>query len=60
MTWKKYEVWSAKAYFSAAKLFASKLDQKNEAKLILQEMLQKDRIKDTREAEEAKAYLLGL
>lgn len=60
MTWKKYDVWAARSYFSAAKLFGSKLNQKDAAKLILKEMLEKDRIKDTREAEEAKAYLLGL
>jgi hypothetical protein len=28
--------------------------------VLLKEMLEKDRIKDTREAEEAKAFLLGL
>ena len=60
MTWKKYEVWAARSYFSAAKLFGSKLNQKDAAKQLLKEMLEKDRIKDTREAEEAKAYLLGL
>jgi tetratricopeptide (TPR) repeat protein len=60
MTWKKYEVWAAKSYFASAKLFATKLNQKDAAKLLLKEMLEKDRIKDTREAEEAKAFLLGL
>ena len=60
MTWKKYEVWAAKSYFASAKLFAMKLNQKDAAKLLLKEMLEKDRIKDTREAEEAKAFLLGL
>jgi tetratricopeptide (TPR) repeat protein len=60
MTWKKYEVWAAKSYFSSAKLFATKLNQKDAAKALLKEMLEKDRIKDTREAEEAKAFLLGL
>ena len=60
LTWKKYEVWAAKSYFGAAKLFSTKLNQKDAAKLILQEMLEKDRIKDTREGVEAKAYLLGL
>jgi tetratricopeptide (TPR) repeat protein len=60
MTWKKYEVWAAKSYFASAKLFATKLNQKDAAKLILKEMFEKDRIKDTREAEEAKAFLLGL
>ncbi|MBM3867641.1 MAG: tetratricopeptide repeat protein [Verrucomicrobia bacterium] len=60
MTWKKYEVWAAKSYFAEAKILATKLDQKDGAKRLLQEMLQKERIKDTREAEEAKAYLLGL
>ena len=38
----------------------TKLEQKDAAKRVLQEMLEKDRIKDTREATEAKAYLLGL
>ena len=60
MTWKKYEVWAARSYFASAKLFATKLDQKDAAKALLKEMLEKDRIKDTREAEEAKAFLLGL
>jgi tetratricopeptide (TPR) repeat protein len=60
MTWKKYEVWAAKSYFASAKLFATKLNQKDAAKTILKEMLEKDRIKDTREAQEAKAFLLGL
>ncbi len=60
MTWKKYEVWAAKSYFASAKLFATKLNQKDAAKVLLKEMLEKDRIKDTREAEEAKAFLLGL
>jgi tetratricopeptide (TPR) repeat protein len=60
MTWKKYEVWAARSYLAAAKLFGSKLNQKDAAKAILKEMLEKDRIKDTREAEQAKAYLLGL
>ena len=60
MTWKKYEVWAAKSYFASAKLFATKLNQKDAAKALLKEMLEKDRIKDTREAAEAKAFLLGL
>jgi len=60
MTWKKYENWSAKAYLSAAKLFADKLGQKDAAKLLLKEMLEKDRIKDTREGGEAKALILSL
>jgi RNA binding exosome subunit len=60
MTWKKYEVWAAKSYFGEAKILATKLEQKDAAKRVLQEMLEKDRIKDTREATEAKAYLLGL
>ena len=60
MTWKKYEVWAAKSYFASAKLFATKLNQKDAAKLLLKEMLEKERIKDTREADEAKAFLLGL
>jgi tetratricopeptide (TPR) repeat protein len=53
--WKKYEVWSAKAYLGAARLFATKLDQKKDAKDIITEMLSKDRIKDTPEAAEARA-----
>ena len=60
MTWKKYEVWAAKSYFASAKLFATKLNQKDAAKVLLKEMLEKERIKDTREADEAKAFLLGL
>ena len=60
MTWKKYEAWAAKSYFAEAKILATKLDQKDGAKRLIQEMLQKDRIKDTREATEAKAFLLGL
>jgi hypothetical protein len=38
----------------AARLFATKLDQKKEAKEIITEMLSKDRIKDTPEATEAR------
>lgn len=64
MTWKKYEVWSAKAYLGAAKIFAQapygKPDDKTAAKLIIKEMLEKDRIKDTREASEAKVLNLSL
>lgn len=60
MTWKKYEVWAAQSYLGAAKLFGSQLNQKDAAKVILREMLEKDRIKETRAAAEAKAYLLGL
>ena len=60
MTWKKYEVWAAKAYFSNAKILATELGQKDAAKVLLKEMLEKDRIKDTREAQEAKSFLLGL
>jgi hypothetical protein len=57
---KKYDVWAAKSYFASAKLFGTKLNQKDAAKALLKEMLEKDRIKDTREAQEAKAFLLGL
>ncbi|MEY4379120.1 MAG: hypothetical protein RLZ85_1001, partial [Verrucomicrobiota bacterium] len=53
-TWKKYEFWSAKAYLATARVLADKLGQKPEAKLVLAEMLSKDRIKDTPEAAEAK------
>ena len=53
-TWKKYEFWSAKAYLATARVLADKLGQKPEAKLVLAEMLSKDRIKDTPEASEAK------
>jgi tetratricopeptide (TPR) repeat protein len=53
-TWKKYEAWSAKAYLGTARVLADKLGQKPEAKLVLAEMLSKDRIKDTPEAAEAK------
>ena len=60
MTWKKYEVWAARSYFASAKLFANKLNQKEAAKALLKEMGEKERIKDTREAQEAKAFLLGL
>jgi tetratricopeptide (TPR) repeat protein len=60
MTWKKYEVWAAKSYFSNAKILATELGQKDAAKVLLKEMLEKDRIKDTREAQEAKSFLLGL
>ena len=59
-TWKKYEFWSAKAYLGTAKILAGKLDQKPEAKLLLTEMLSKDRIKDTPEAKEAKLLMLKL
>ena len=45
---------------ASAKLFATKLNQKDAAKVLLKEMLEKDRIKDTREAQEAKSFLLGL
>ena len=59
-TWKKYEFWSAKAYLGTAKILAGKLNQKPEAKLLLTEMLSKDRIKDTPEAKEAKVLMLTL
>jgi tetratricopeptide (TPR) repeat protein len=54
-TWKKYEAWSAKAYLGTARMLSDKLGQKPEAKLVLAEMLSKDRIKDTPEAAEAKS-----
>ena len=54
-TWKKYESWSAKAYLGTARMLSDKLGQKPEAKLVLAEMLSKDRIKDTPEAAEAKS-----
>ena len=60
MTWKKYEVWAARSYLASAKLFATKLNQKDAAKVLIKEMIEKDRIKNTREADEAKAFLLGL
>ena len=59
-TWKKYEFWSAKAYLGTAKILAGKLNQKPEAKLLLAEMLSKDRIKETPEAKEAKILMLSL
>ncbi len=51
---------AAKSYFAEAKILATKLDQKDGAKRLLQEMLEKDRIKDAREGVEARAYLRGL
>jgi tetratricopeptide (TPR) repeat protein len=64
MTWKKYEAWAAKSYLSSAKIFSKspfgEAKDKADAKLILKEMLEKDRIKDTREGQEAKALILSL
>lgn len=60
MSWKRYETWSAKAYLAAAKLLNTTLNQKPEARLLINEMLTKDRIKDTPEAAEAKDLLLKL
>jgi TolA-binding protein len=59
-TWKKYEFWSAKSYLGTAKILAGKLNQKPDAKLLITEMLSKDRIKDTPEAKEAKVLMLSL
>ena len=60
MAWKKYEVWSAKAYLSAAKILGNKMGQKPEAKAVLLEMLSNERIKATPEANEAKELTLSL
>ncbi|MFM9000176.1 MAG: tetratricopeptide repeat protein [Opitutia bacterium] len=57
--WRRYESWSAKAYLGAAKLLV-KLNQRPDAKVLLTEMLSKDRIKDTPEAAEAKTLSLSL
>ena len=59
MAWKKYEVWSAKAYLSAAKILGNKMGQKPEAKAVLVEMLSNERIKATPEANEAKELTLN-
>lgn len=57
--WKRYESWSAKAYLGAAKMLV-KLNQRPDAKVLLTEMLSKDRIKETPEADEAKKLSLTL
>ena len=46
---------SAFVNLATARVLADKLGQKPEAKLLLAEMLSKDRIKDTPEASEAKS-----
>lgn len=57
--WKRYESWSAKGYLGAARMLV-KLNQRPDAKVLLTEMLSKDRIKDTPEADEAKKLSLTL
>jgi TolA-binding protein len=56
-TWKKFSDWSAKSYLATAKILANKLAQRADAKLLIQEMLSKDKIKDTPEAAEARQLL---
>ncbi|MGA0132803.1 MAG: tetratricopeptide repeat protein [Opitutales bacterium] len=57
--WRKYEGWSAKAYLGCAKMLI-KLNQRPDAKVLLTEMLSKDRIKETPEANEARKLSLSL
>ena len=56
LAWKKHERWVAKSYLRAGELLA-KLGQRDAARATYQEMLTKDRVKDTPEAQEARSRL---
>lgn len=56
LAWKKHERWVAKSYLQAGELLA-KLGQRDAARATYQEMLTKDRVKDTPEAQEARSRL---
>jgi len=60
VAWKKYERWTAKAYLRSGILLGEKLGQKDAARQTFQEMLTKDRIKDTPEAQEARRRLSSI
>ena len=60
VAWKKYERWTAKAYLRSGILLGDKLGQKDAARQTFQEMLTKDRIKDTPEAQEARKRLTSI
>lgn len=60
VAWKKYERWTAKSYLRAGILFADKLGDRDAARQTFQEMLTRDRIKDTPEAQEARKRLTTL
>ena len=60
VAWKKYERWTAKAYLRSGILLGDKLGQKDAARQTFQEMLTKDRIKDTPEAQEARKRLSSI
>ena len=57
VAWKKYERWTAKAYLRSGILLGEKLGQKDAARQTFNEMITKDRIKDTPEAQEARKRL---
>jgi len=56
LAWKRHERWVAKSYLQAGELLA-KLGQRDAARATYQEMLTKDRVKDTPEAQEARSRL---
>ena len=59
VAWKRHERWVAKSYLASADLLA-RLGQRDAARQTLQEMLSKDRVKDTPEAQEARSRLTRL
>lgn len=56
LAWKRHERWVAKSYLQSGELLA-KLGQRDAARATYQEMLTKDRVKDTPEAQEARSRL---
>lgn len=56
VAWKKHERWVAKSYLQAGDLL-TRLGQRDAARANYQEMLTKDRVKDTPEAQEARSRL---
>jgi outer membrane protein assembly factor BamD (BamD/ComL family) len=56
LAWKKHEKWVAKSYLRAGELL-TKLGQRDAARETYQEMLTKERVKETPEAQEARTRL---
>jgi outer membrane protein assembly factor BamD (BamD/ComL family) len=56
LAWKRHERWVARSYLQSGEILA-KLGQRDAARATYQEMLSKDRVKDTPEAQEARARL---
>jgi len=59
VAWKKHERWVAKSYLAAGEILV-KLGQRDAARTNYQEMLTKDRVKETPEAQEARSRLTRL